>query len=73
MDFTASVSDWAEDRCLKWTTYANIKMWFDSFDCFLVDFGFGILKEDGSIFVFDEQKERILNIDETALSMDGTM
>ena len=71
--FTASVSDRAEERRLKWTTYANIKMWFDSFDRFLVEFGFGSLMEDGSVFVSDEQKARILNVDETALLMDGTM
>ncbi len=72
VDFTASVSDQAKERCLKWTTYANIKMWFDSIDHFLVEFGFGFLREDGSIFVSNEQKARILNIDETALLMDRT-
>ncbi len=65
VDFTAGVSNQAEECHLNWTTYANIKMWFDCYDGFLIEFGFGSLMEDGSFFVCDEQNK-------TSLSMDGT-
>ncbi len=47
-------------------------MWFDSFEYFLVQFGYGFSMEYGSIFISNKQKARILNIDTTALSMDRT-
>ncbi len=48
-------------------------MWFDSFENFLVQYSFRFLTEGGSISVSNKQKAWILNIDETALSMEGTI
>ena len=33
-----------EDRCIRWTTYQNLDLWFNSWEVFLVDYGFATLK-----------------------------
>ncbi len=71
-DFKAKVSNPQEERRQRWTTFANINQWHDNWEAFLVEFGFGTRNEDGTVHVRDEQKSCILNLDESALSMDGS-
>ncbi len=59
-----------------WTTYINLNDWFDSWERFLVSHGFAaeITDESGTkeIIFTDDQKRRIINVDETNLSLDGS-
>ena len=67
-----------EQRRLEWTTWSNINVWFDTLKHFFVTMGFARLKtkEDGDIegeLVFLKfQTDRILNLDESEVSTDGT-
>ena len=67
-----------EQRRLEWTTWANLNVWFETLKDFFVDKGFARhkTKEDGDIegeLVFLEfQTDRILNLDESEVSTDGT-
>ena len=70
MDFSATVCSLQEERRHRWTTYANINCWFDNWERDLVSLGFGTL-EDGNVKVPEEQKARVLNLDESALHLDG--
>ena len=60
-----------------WTTYNNLNNWFDSWELFCIANGFAELKpecsEDNStrMLFSEEQKCRIINMDETKLSLDG--
>ena len=61
----------AEDRRIRWTTYQNLDLWFDSWEVFLVDYGFATVNTNGEL-VFDiEMIKRILNLDETCMLLDG--
>ena len=62
----------AEERRVRWTTYFNIKSWFDNWDNDLVKLGFASRDDNDNIVIPDEQLKRILNIDETCLVMDGS-
>ena len=66
-----------EQRRLIWTTYSNINIWFDTLKHFFIDKGFARVstEEDGDIgeiVYFDNQTDRILNLDESEVSTDGT-
>ena len=55
------------------TTYSNLKPWFDSWKRNLVDLGFATIAVDdqGKIDIPDNQLSRILNLDESCLSLNG--
>jgi len=69
-----------EQRRKEWTTFRNLSRWFDTFGNELLRLGFareknvedGNLAEDGSVIITEDQKARIINLDETALTLDGT-
>jgi len=70
-----------ELRRILWTSYANLKAWYDQWEHQLIALGFGRLKltdgtedhlEEGTVVFFDGQKKRILNLDETDGSLDNT-
>ena len=67
-----------EKRRLVWSTYNNINTWFEQMKDELIDLGFAWLptaEEDdveGELVFFDGQLERILNIDESEVTTDGT-
>ncbi len=62
----------AEERRVRWTTYYNIKSWFDNWENDLVKLGFASRNDNDNIVIPDEQLKRILDIDETCLVMDGS-
>jgi hypothetical protein len=62
----------AEDRRLKWTTKKNLVPWFDNWEQDLVALGFGTRDETGAVYIPPEQQERIANLDETCLNLDGS-
>ena len=68
-----------EKRRLVWSTYNNINTWFEKMKEELIDLGFARLptaeEEDvveGELVFFDGQLDRILNIDESEVTTDGT-
>ena len=64
----------AEERRIKWTTYKNLSMWFDNWAKDLVELGFATWVDDvgGEIDIPPDQLVRILNFDETCLTLDGS-
>jgi hypothetical protein len=62
----------AEDHRIRWTTYQNLELWHDSWDDFLVQYGFTTVDATGTVTVKEELKGRIINMDETCLSLDGS-
>jgi len=69
---SAGVQNIVEDRRIRWTTYSNLKLWFDSWGEDIVELGFGYHDADGKVVISDDQLARILNLDESCLSLDGT-
>jgi len=70
-----------ELRRVLWTSYGNLKAWYDQWQHTLIALGFGRLKltdgtedklEEGSVIFFEGQKKRIINLDETDGSLDNT-
>ena len=72
IDLLASKSETAEDRRIKWTTYDNLKTWFGNWSADLVELGFAEVKADGDVVIPEAQLNRIINMDETCLSLDGS-
>ena len=66
-----------EHRRLQWTTHQNLDLWFSTWKSTLIDLEFGreALVTDnveGEIFFFENQVNRIINVDETDGSLDNT-
>ena len=73
----ATANTTMEKRRLVWSTYNNINTWFEQMKTDLINLGFARLPEeeedvDGELVFFDGQLERILNIDESEVTTDGT-
>ena len=64
VDLLCDKTQTAEDRRIKWTTYTNIKMWFDNWARDLLELGFA-KKVDGMIVIKQDQLKNIINVDET--------
>ncbi len=71
-DINAKKLNCAEDRRIRWTTNQNLDLWFDSWETFVVEYGFATINEDGSLNFPEKMKARIINMDETCLSLDGS-
>jgi len=69
-----------EQRQLQWTTYDNLKLWYDTWKETLIDLGFGRERTindcpslgEGEMIFFPGQTSRIINVDETDGSLDDT-
>jgi hypothetical protein len=62
----------AEDRRIRWTNYRNIAQWFENWENYLVELG--LADRDPTtekVTISEEQLPNIVNLDETALSLDG--
>jgi hypothetical protein len=58
---------------MQWTTAKNLRMWFNNWGHDLVQLGFGTqLNDDGDIHIPENQLGRIINFNETCLSLDGS-
>jgi hypothetical protein len=62
----------AEDRRIKWTTYYNLKTWFESWQEDLIELGFAHYDEENKVVIPSDKLARILNVDETCLVLDGS-
>ena len=54
-----------------WTTYNNLRMWFANWEHDLVELGFADRKDNGKVIIPPDQIKRILNFDESSLSLDS--
>jgi hypothetical protein len=55
-----------------WTTYSNLDRWFNAWEETLLTLGFATKDNNGQLQISEEQKKRIVNMDETKLSLDGS-
>ena len=72
ISLNAIVAPQVEERRILWTTYANLLAWFNNFKIFLIKFGFSGVGGDGEPIFDEEMKRRILNVDETEISLNGS-
>jgi hypothetical protein len=72
IDINAEKMNCAEDRRIRWTTLQNLDLWFDSWETFVVEYGFATINTDGLLHFPDEMKARIINMDETCFLLDGS-
>ena len=61
-----------EERRIIWTTHNNLKSWFDDWEHDLEDLGFANRDEEGDLYIPVEQLSRIINVDKSCLSLDGS-
>ena len=71
VDLSAQCIPSCEERRVRWTTYDNIKLWFDSWKRTLLEYRFMFFR-DGEFVIPDSQLRRIINLDESNLSLDGS-
>jgi len=73
IDLTVAKMSNQETRRIQWTRAKFLNMWFDTWENNLVMLNFAT-REDGAkgITIPLDQLVRILNFDETALSLDGS-
>jgi hypothetical protein len=55
-----------------WTTYSNLNDWFNAWEQFVLEKGFASKNAEGSVEFSKEQCKRIINMDETKFSVDGS-
>ena len=67
----AAKSQPVEERRLLWTTWSNLKTWFDSWESDLVSLGFAFKNDEDETIITVDQNRKIFNLDETCLGMDG--
>ncbi|KAL7532024.1 hypothetical protein ACHAWF_009676 [Thalassiosira exigua] len=78
VDFFSGKSKNGEERRILWTTYHNLKMWFENWEQDLLQLGFAKVAkdhpdwDDGTVYIPKEQLKNIVNFDESCLSMDGS-
>ncbi len=60
-DINADKLNCAEDRRIHWTTYQNLDLWFDSWEVFVVEYGFATINKNGELIFDEELKKRIAN------------
>ena len=70
VSLNADVSPAVEERCVRWTTYTNLNAWFDNFQAFLIKFDFTGVGDDGEPTFTEAQLRRIMNVNETEISLD---
>ena len=63
----------AEERQVKWTTFQNLNLWFDSWEKVLDELGFfEVDAATGKKFIPKHKLKDIVNFNETCLSLDGS-
>jgi hypothetical protein len=66
----ADVSPAVEERRVRWTTYANLDAWSVHFRAFLIEFDFAGVGDNGEPTFTEAQLHRIMNVDETEISLE---
>jgi hypothetical protein len=70
VDLKLSKEQQVEPRRQMWTTEVNLKDWFERWEDFFIEYGFGDDDSTGHVVFSEEQKRRICNMDETKFSTD---
>lgn len=60
-----------ELRRQNWTTFSHLEKWYNGFETFCLSLGFAYKVGDEVVFT-DASKKRIINLDESNLSLDGS-
>ncbi len=68
----ASIAPVVEERCIRWTTYSNLHVWFVSFKVFLIELGFATIGSNGKLVFSDEMLRRMVNVNKTEILVDGS-
>ena len=68
--FLSKVTDNVEYRCVKWTTYRNFNSRYLNWEHDLEELGFDYRYDAGDLIIPKNQLQRILNVDDSCLSMD---
>jgi hypothetical protein len=55
-----------------WTTHPNLTLWYDGWESFVLDKGFALKNNNNEIHFKERAMCRIINLDETKLSLDGS-
>ena len=61
-----------KERIIIWTTYNNLKSWFDNWEHGLEDLVFSNREEEGDPYIPVEQLSSIINVDKSCLSLYGS-
>ena len=56
IDINADKLNCAEDRRIRWTTAGNLKLWFDTWEKFVVEYGFATINMNGELIFTEEMK-----------------
>ena len=72
IDINAEKLKCAEDCGICWTTFQNLDLWFHSWEVFVVEYDFATINMNGELIFDKKVKNRIANLDETCLSLDGS-
>ena len=76
--FSVKMERIVEFRRQQWTTFKNLDLWCDPWQLFLLNQCFATLDapvgltKEGEVYISNAQKRRIINLDETAISLDGS-
>jgi len=76
-EFHLGKKEKVEERRVKWTTFNNLISWGDKVKDIIIELGFGRLRQpednvEGEIYFYEGQLERIINFDETRITLDQT-
>ena len=72
LELTSGRSNNVKEQHVCWTTYFNIKSWFDNWVRDLLELEFAEVDSDGTTVIPTEQLKKIFNIHETCLVLDGS-
>jgi len=72
IDLGCGKLNFAEERRVRWTTYNNLDMWFNTWERELLKHGLMELNARGLPHIPHQKLRQILNLDETSLSLDGS-
>ena len=72
IDLGCAKGSFAEERRVRWTTYQNLELWFDTWERELLKLGLMQLDVRGYPHIPRDKLRQILNFDETSLSLDGS-
>ncbi len=71
-DINAAKLNCAEDCCIRWTTFQKFGSVVDSWEVFVVEYGFETINTNGELHFEEKMKKRVVNLDETCLSLGGS-
>jgi len=72
IDLGCAKGSFAEERRVRWTTYQNLELWFNTWERELLKLGLMQLDARGLPHIPREKLRQILNFDETSLLLDGS-